>query len=60
MTQRLTPDQERRVRECAFDQDITDILQWGIGTARNWAKIAALMDCLTDIRDILDENAGVT
>lgn len=43
------------MRDCAFDTDINDILEYGI--VGNWTKVKALVDCLTDIRDILTEDA---
>lgn len=49
----MTPDQERRLRESAFDTDINDILEYGRPVGRT--EINALVDCLTDIRDILHE-----
>ena len=48
----MTPDQIRRLRECVFDTDITDILDRGEDPA---GDRGTMMACLTDIRDILTE-----
>lgn len=50
----MTADKLNRIRECAFDEDITHILekvrQWFDGGADE-----ALAACLEDIRNILEE-----
>ena len=54
----MTPDQEQRIRECAFDEDITHILE----SVRKWFEddcADALAECLQDIRGILSEAPGV-
>lgn len=43
-----------RIRQCAFDDDITDIVERGSGGSSR-STIEALVDCLRDIRDILEE-----
>lgn len=44
---------ERRIRECAFDEDIT----WLLGEGLKWLSDESLpfVACLEDIRDILSE-----
>ena len=49
----MSEDQIRRISECAFDEDITEIL----GYAR-WSDddgFDALVHCIEDIRNILSE-----
>lgn len=50
----MSSDQIQRIRECAFDEDITYILEH----IRKWFEddsADALAQCLEDIRDILEE-----
>jgi hypothetical protein len=51
----VTPDQERRLRECAFDTDVNAIVGHGMLTTTDWMKVEAVVDALMDIRDILNE-----
>lgn len=51
----MTIDQERRIRECVFDEDITYILD----VLRPWFEddsADAIAECLEDIRSILEED----
>lgn len=54
----ITPDQVRRLRECAFDEDITEVLshaQWSEDSGFD-----ALAQCMADIRSILEESIRPT
>lgn len=49
----MTADKLNRIRECAFDEDIT----WLLGEGLKWLSDESLpfVACLEDIRDILSE-----
>jgi hypothetical protein len=53
----MTPDQERRIRECAFDEDITYILTELWHWSSDDDSFDGLAQCLEDIRSILSEDA---